>query len=119
MTADLTPDERTLLLNGLIEWGGSSHPTDDVAKVIGFANVPEMRSERARLIRELRDGRDLSARDLGRALVATEIVFVSDSYGAGTEWEELTGWTDVRTLQVLRQLQLRPASMWLPPFKTP
>jgi hypothetical protein len=38
-------------------------------------------------------------------LVATEIVFASDVFGAGVEWSTVTGSTDAETIAVLRQLQ--------------
>lgn len=53
----------------------------------------------------LRDGRPLTAEDLRRALVATEMVFASDVHGAGTEGETVTGWTDEETVRVLRSMQ--------------
>ena len=43
--------------------------------------------------------------DLTRALVATEIVFSSDVFRAGVEWETVTGLADQATLALLPGLE--------------
>ena len=57
----------------------------------------------------------MSKRDWARALVATEIGFASSYYGARTDWEIVTGWSDERTLSVLRNLQRTLAGLRAPP----
>ena len=40
-----------------------------------------------------------------RALLATEVVFVSDVVGSGSDWQGTVGWVDDATMSILRQLQ--------------
>lgn len=47
----------------------------------------------------------MSRTDWTRALLASEIVFASDVVGAGVEWPTVTGWSDVETIELLRELQ--------------
>jgi hypothetical protein len=109
---ELSGDERDLLRQGLLQWGGPTRPTDAVAQVIGFSDVETMHRDGERLRQLLRDGTPLSKRDWQRALVATEIVWASNFYGAAGDWEIVAaGWDDQRTLQTLRQLQRRLAGL--------
>ena len=64
--------------------------------------------------RLLDDGSDLTKRDLQRALIATEIVWASNYYGAGNDWE-IVAWDDERTLRTLRQIQRKLAGLRAPP----
>lgn len=108
---ELSDDERNLLWQGLLQWGGPSCATDAVAEVIGFANVDSMFADTRRLRDALRARGPLSKRDLQRLLIATEIGWASNFYGAGTDWEPCSGWDDQKTLVVLRQLQRRLAGL--------
>jgi hypothetical protein len=113
----LSDDERDLLRQGLLQWGGPTRPTDTVARVIGFADVETMHTEGRRIRVALGDRTPLSKRDWQRALVATEIVWASHFYGAGTDWEIVAGgWDDQRTLQTIRALQRRLAGLRAPPL---
>jgi hypothetical protein len=104
---DLAADERELLAQGLSQWGGPASPTEAVVSVMGFADVAEFDSERRRIVSALRGNEALEQRDFLRALLATEIVFISDSLGAGVEWETVTGLSDDDTIHRLRALQRR------------
>ena len=113
---ELSDDERDLLGEGLLHWGGPTSPTDALAQVIGFADVETMHADGQRIREALRNRRPLSKRDLQRALIATEIVWASNFYGAAFEWEIVAaGWDDQRTLETLRQLQRRLAGLCAPP----
>jgi hypothetical protein len=101
----LSPDERDLLAHGLDHWGGPAHPTDALARVMGFENREILYREGDRIAEQLRSGASLSAADLARALIATEFVFASDYYGAGWDWESVTGFSDEDTIKRLRGVQ--------------
>jgi hypothetical protein len=103
---DLTKDERRVLENGLIEWGGPADCTNEMAVAMGFAGVEDLIfDDGKRLLNSLRDGAPLSRRDWTRALLATEIVFASNLVGSGLDWEATTGLEDVVTIGLLRSLQ--------------
>jgi hypothetical protein len=102
---DLSPAQRELLAVGLDQWGGPASATDALARVAGFEDVESLHRDGGRIARDLRSGLTLSAADLARALVATELVFASDYYGAGLEWETVTGLDDGVTLLRLRDIQ--------------
>jgi hypothetical protein len=102
---DLSADERDLLAHGLDHWGGPGHATDALARVMGFESVEKLYREGGRIAGQLRAGADLGAADLARALIATEFVFVSDYYGAGWDWENVTGLSDEDTINRLREVQ--------------
>lgn len=50
-------------------------------------------------------GTPLSRTDWTRALLATEIVFMSNVIGSGWDWQTTTGFGDEETLRMLRSLQ--------------
>jgi hypothetical protein len=105
MAVELTVGERRLPREGLHQWGGPAGPTDELAAAMGFGDVSQLLADTARLSEQLGAGASLSPRDLKRALVATEIVFASDVFGAGVEWSIVTGLTDEETIAALRLLQ--------------
>jgi hypothetical protein len=72
---------------------------------MGFDNVESLYRDGDRIAKELRRGATLTAADLARALVATEFVFASDYYGAGSDWENVTGFSDADTIRRLREVQ--------------
>jgi hypothetical protein len=102
---DLSAAERDLLAQGLDHWGGPARATDALARVMGFENVEDLYREGDRVARELRRGGNLSGADLARALIATEFVFASDYYGAGWDWENVSGLSDEETIKRLREVQ--------------
>ena len=101
----LSTDERELLAQGLAHWGGPAHATDALARVMGFENVEDLYREGDRIAHQLREGSELSPVDLARALIATEFGFASDYYGAGWDWENVTGYSDADTIRRLREVQ--------------
>lgn len=101
----LTEDECEFLRAGMREWGGPASPSDDVAQLCGFADIAAMDDGLHRIDSALAEHRALRREDWRRALVATEIVFGSDTYGAGVEWQIVTGRDDSESLATLRELQ--------------
>ena len=111
VNVDLTSDERGLLVQGLLQWGGPAAPTDALAVAMGFADVGDLLTESQRIGSAIEQGSPVTATDLRRALVATEIVFSSDVFGAGVEWETVSGQTDQTTISLLRTLQRKLVSV--------
>ena len=105
VVSELADDERRLLIGGLHQWSGPARPTTPLAEALGFVDVTDLYAQCARWSELLRQGADLPSRDLIRAVVATECVFVSDVFGAGVEWETVTGLSDDETIRILRRLQ--------------
>ena len=103
--APLLLEERELLAHGLAHWGGPAHATDALARVMGFENVERLYRDGDGIAEQLRAGEALSVADLARALIATEFVFASDYYGAGWDWENVTGISDEVTIKRLREVQ--------------
>ena len=103
----LTDDERVLLVSGLSEWGGPARCTHALALAMGFADVDALLDEGRFIRAALQARRPMTRNDWTRALLATEIVFVSDVVGSGVDWETTTGLRDTSTLRVLRSLQIK------------
>lgn len=82
-------------------------------EALGFSG-PTFATEVSLLRDRIVAGEALDGGDWTRALIATEIVFVSDVVGAGVEWEICTGLSDVETIATLRSLQRK-----LAPFRAP
>lgn len=122
MTADelihvaLDKDERDLLAAGLVEWGGPARPTEELAIAMGFAGLAAFRVDRSRLRTAIEAGEPLSRQDWQRVLLATEVVFASDVYGAGLDWSIVTGISDADTIVRLRGLQ-RKLPRWRASFQ--
>jgi hypothetical protein len=114
VTVDFTEGERKLLTQGLLQWGGPAAPTDSLAVAMGFADVRDLLKESKRIGNAIGLGTPVTAPDLRRALVATEIAFSSDVFGAGVEWETVTGLTDQATISLLRTLQRRLVAVGRP-----
>jgi hypothetical protein len=116
VAVDLSEEERALLWEGLHQWGGPTRPSNALAQVMGFDSVESLHTEGRRLREALTADRPLSKRDCQRVLVATEIVWASHFFGAGTDWEIVAaGWDDQRTLRVLREIQRKFAGLRSPP----
>jgi hypothetical protein len=114
VAVDLADDERELLRQGLVQWGGPTAPDDGLARVIGFENVATMLEEGRRIRDVLGTGNALTKRDWQRALVATEFVWASSFYGAAADWWEVTAWDDERTLRTLREVQSKLSGLRSP-----
>ncbi|MBY8873550.1 hypothetical protein K7640_17075 [Micromonospora sp. PLK6-60] len=105
VTVDLTEAERHLLARGLAEWGGPAHCTEALAVAMGFAGVADLHAQAGRLAASIRAEAPLSRHDWRRVLIATEVVFASDIFGSGHDWETTTGLTDEETIRLLRAVQ--------------
>lgn len=101
----LSGEERRVLRAGLIEWGGPANCTDELAVAMGFQSLPDLFTEGGRIGDAIIEGRPLSRTDWTRALLATEIVFVSNVMGSGWDWPITTGFDDESTINILRSLQ--------------
>jgi hypothetical protein len=101
----LTDDERSLLRTALAQWGGPARATDALAVALGFVDAADFNAERHRLGELLASRSELSPLDATRVLAAAEVVFASDVFGAGVEWETITGMSDAETIKVLRDIQ--------------
>ena len=110
---DLTDAERWVLNRGLVEWGGPAHCTEAMATAMGFSSVENLYAEGDRIASDLESKRPLTRWDWTRALLATEVVFISDVLGSGIEWPDTTGLDDVETLHTLRHVQNKLAAVIL------
>ena len=102
---DLTREQRELLRHGLSEWGGPASATNALAHALGFADRAMLHREQRCLADEIGLRLPLSRRDWARVLVALEVVWSSNYWGAAHDWQITTGWDDERTLRALRELQ--------------
>lgn len=108
---ELSHDERQVLDRGMVEWGGPAHCTEKFAAAMGFDNIRDLIDAGERIADDIESSRALTRRDWTRALLATEIVFISDILGSGYEWPTTTGLDDGHTLRILRELQLKLATV--------
>jgi hypothetical protein len=113
----LTGPERHLLWAGLAEWGGPARCTDDLAVGMGFESVEDLFAQADRITPRLRERQPLTRRDWIRTLLATEIVFASNTVGSGHDWSITTGISDEETVRLLRSVQekvpaRRPEEWW-------
>lgn len=97
--------ERELLQRGLWEWGGQTRCTEEMARAMGFESVADLVTEGDRLAVLLEADAPMSLVDWMRALLATEVVFVSSPLGSGGDWSRTTGFSDQETLELLRRVQ--------------
>ena len=105
LSPDLTDEERRLLWSGLSEWGGPARCTDEMAVAMGFRNVQDLFDSGKRLRSAINSGEPLAASDWLRVLLATEIVFASNTIGSGRDWSITTGLSDEDSLLMLRSIQ--------------
>jgi len=110
VAVDLTPEERHLLIAGIGDWGGPTRCTDAVAQLIGFADVEGLYRDGRGLRERLKFEEPLTARDWGRALLATELCFAS-SFGSTNDWEATTGIRDAEAIALIRSLQRKLGGM--------
>jgi hypothetical protein len=103
----LSKDERTLLRAGLREWGGPAQCTEEFAVAMGFKDVADLFASGDRISDAIAAGVPISRTDWTRALLATEVVFISSVIGSGSDWQTTTGFDDEVTLGMLRSLQRR------------
>lgn len=101
----LTQDERNLLRFGLMEWGGPTNATEELAVAMGFASLADLYDQTKRIAEGIKAGQALTRTDWTRALLATEIVFASNVVGSGHDWNITTGIADSTALDLLRAIQ--------------
>lgn len=83
--SDLLADDKIKLLRrALAEWGGPAHCSDHLAVGMGFADQRDLLDQCDRLRNALADDVPLTQVDWACVLLATEIVFVSDLMGPGS-----------------------------------
>lgn len=107
---NLSPEERLFLLEGLRQWGGPAYPTEELAVAMGFLGMDDMRTQRERMARQLDDGVAMTRLDWTRMLVCAEVIFASDVFGAGVEWEIVTPLDDQSSIALLRAVQRKLAA---------
>jgi hypothetical protein len=105
IAVELSDDERYLLRCGLVEWGGPARCTEEMAVALGFAGVADLFGQTDRLIAMLAADKPLSRIDWLRILLATEVVFASNTLGSGIDWSITTGLSDEETIRLLRSVQ--------------
>ncbi|WP_440709872.1 hypothetical protein [Herbiconiux sp. YIM B11900] len=76
-----------------------------MAVALGFGSSDALLREGGQLAKLIVAGAPLSRADWTRALLATEIVFVSNIVGSGIDWSITTGFTDDETIEALRRIQ--------------
>jgi hypothetical protein len=77
---------------------------------MGFRSVTDLFEQGTRIADGIAAGHPQSRTDWTRALLATEIVFVSNVVGSGWDWAITTGFADESTLKTLRALQRKIVS---------
>ena len=102
---DLDDTERRLLRWGIIEWGGPARCTDEMAVAMGFRSIQDLFDSGRRLAGSIEAGAPLTALDWLRVLLATEIVFASNTIGSGLDWSITSGMSDEESLAALRSVQ--------------
>ena len=110
----LTREEKRLLAAGLNEWLGPAHPTEELARALGFDGLADLYAGTQAIRKALEADEALSPFDWARALAATEVVFASDVFGSGHDWPTTTGLSDVATIELLRGLQSKLVATYGP-----
>ena len=101
----LSEEARKLLELGTGLWGGPEYGADLVASMLGLPDEPSLHELARSLRRSLRAWPHVSEGVLWRALLLTEVLFASDVAGMGRQWATVSGWSDQKTLEVMRDLQ--------------
>lgn len=99
------PVEKVVLRAGLLDWGGPAAPTDALAVAKGFKDAVRLREETRALWQKIEQAGSLTAGDWRRAMLAVEIVFISDVVGSGLDWRFTSGFSDEETIEIVRRLQ--------------
>ena len=94
--------EWEILRAGLREWGGPARCTEEIAVAMGFSGLDGFWMERDRLSKALAAKEALSRIDWARVSIATELVFISDLVGSGSDWQYTVGVDDTSTIEIGR-----------------
>jgi hypothetical protein len=103
--AGLTSVQRKLLRLGIMEWERSEGDREDVARLLGYDDRRQLRSDVKRLAYLMDASLPMTRRDCRRLLLATELAFASETLGWSRDWEPDTGFTDRDTIAILRGIQ--------------
>lgn len=101
----LPEEEVAVLTAAMLQWGGPASPTLLWAWALGSWNIRSCDKARRRLREAVERWEPLGRRDWERLLASAEVVSISDSVGAGNEWETVAGMDDADTLACIRGLQ--------------
>ncbi|AJT42922.1 hypothetical protein UM93_06020 [Psychromicrobium lacuslunae] len=101
----MTALERRLLWEGLMQWGGPARCSEELAVAMGFESVADLYEEGRRIRASLRAHEPMKHVDWTRAMIAAEIIFISSSLGAASDWDGVTGINDADTFKTIRDLQ--------------
>ncbi|TNC33112.1 hypothetical protein [Mumia zhuanghuii] len=105
VSLDLTRDEVHMLVYGLKDWSGPTDCTESLSRAFGFDGLDDFLAAGDRIANAISRREPLTVRDWTRALLATEVGWVSRVVGYSDEWDSIHAWTDEKSLQVLRSLQ--------------
>lgn len=111
---DLTDEENELLRAGVGRWSSTAQCTPEYAVAIGFTSVHDSEEQRKRIELLLQEGNELLPIDWARALLTTEIAFISNAVGEGDEWGTITGIRDEQAIKTLRSIQRKLMRISLP-----
>lgn len=111
----LNREEVEFMIVGFGQWYGPARPEAVSAQLVGYDTTDEMADGISHLRDALRAGAALSRRDWKRVLIATELIFGSDAFGAGVEWKIVTARDEVRDLRLLREIQRKLVGVCPPP----
>lgn len=102
---ELDTTERRFLRAALLDWGGPAKPTDEIAAAIGFSDAARLSGEASRLWDAIEANEGTTVSNWRRALLAAEIVIASDVVGSGLDWTFTSGFSDEKSIAILRGLQ--------------
>jgi hypothetical protein len=100
---DLTDDERTLMVQGLNEYGGLARGAPLLAPLMGLSTVHEFYELTWRLRETISAKKPLSDLDWARALLLTEISWASAVLGSGVDFG--TNIRDEKAAPLMRSIQ--------------
>jgi hypothetical protein len=109
VAVDLSVDERSLLVDGVASWSGPGYRPEIVARALGLGGRSDLRRVVGELEEGLGSGQLMPPSAWARALLMTEVGFVSLVAGQGSQWQTVTGRGDAETVALLRQIQRKLA----------
>ena len=107
VAVELDDDERAFLRAALLDWGGPTNPTDEIAVALGSRDAASLSADTRALWKRFEAEGALSTDAWRQVLLAVEVVFVSDVVGSGLDWPITSGFSDADSIRILRGLQRR------------
>ena len=101
----LSGSEREFVIAALLQAPG--HCSDELARALGFLDANDCSLPANRYIQSLRLLKIPPIGEWRRILSIVEIMFCSEVFGSGIEWELITGISDSESLRNLRAIQSR------------